>query len=160
MNYSNRQDLSIVQEKKSIVIERELDRLISERGPVSAQTIVDAATPEESPLHQYFEWNNDEAARKYRLTQAYAMLLASKFVVERQNSTVGVPQLSKEFVRKFLPCHDEAHGFSTRPEILANDETRKSVVDRKIQVLRSWCSSVVDIQELEGVRKGVLKLLK
>lgn len=158
--YVDKADLSQVQEKKGIVVEREIERLVATNGAVSAVSLLEAATPEDSPLHPFFEWNDDEAAKKYRLSQAYMMILASRFVVQLQESKKTPEVSSKHFVRKFLPQHDASHGFSTRQEILANDETKKSIVDRKVQVLRSWCASVVDIQELNDLRVGILALLK
>jgi len=43
-------------------------------GKITPTDIVEDAKNKESPLHDYFEWDNSEASRKYRLDQAREML--------------------------------------------------------------------------------------
>lgn len=53
------------------VIGEELGRLCNENaGELTPSVVVEAAQPETSPLHEYFEWDNSEAAKLYRETQA------------------------------------------------------------------------------------------
>lgn len=56
-------------QKDAEVIGPELERLAAD-GRASAPEIVKAAAPDEAPLHPYFEWDDPEAARLYRETQA------------------------------------------------------------------------------------------
>lgn len=51
------------------IIGPELER-ISEQGKATPKEIVDQARPEDSPLHPYFNWNDDSAAEAYRRWQA------------------------------------------------------------------------------------------
>lgn len=43
-------------------------------GAVSPRDVVDAAKPNDSPLHPYFEWDDDKAADNWRLDQARRLL--------------------------------------------------------------------------------------
>lgn len=45
-------------------------------GTNSPQALVEAARPKNSEIHDYFEWDNDAAADKYRLYQARNILLS------------------------------------------------------------------------------------
>ena len=45
---------------------RELER-IKKAGPLTPPRIVEAATPEDAPLHPPFEWDDGAAAGLYRL---------------------------------------------------------------------------------------------
>ncbi len=47
-----------------------LDQLVSRDGRVTPESFLDAATPDESPLHRFFEWDDSRAAREHRLHQA------------------------------------------------------------------------------------------
>jgi len=38
----------------------------SEHGKVTAQMIVDGASSPKSPIHNFFEWDDTAAGRKYR----------------------------------------------------------------------------------------------
>jgi hypothetical protein len=43
-------------------------------GLLTARVIVEAATPEEHPLHGFFEWDDAAAGAKYRIQQARALV--------------------------------------------------------------------------------------
>ena len=53
----------------------EINRLVkSGGGRITPRALVEAARGEESALHDYFEWDDSEAAEKYREMQARALL--------------------------------------------------------------------------------------
>jgi hypothetical protein len=43
-------------------------------GDLTADAVVEAARPKDSPLHGFFEWDNRQAADSYRLTQARTLI--------------------------------------------------------------------------------------
>jgi len=43
-------------------------------GTFTPKDVLDTARPKRSPLHKYFEWDDSEAAEKYRLQQAGAIV--------------------------------------------------------------------------------------
>ena len=161
MTYIEKAELSVPVQKKSLIINNSLKAMIEAKGKVTPQMIVDEAENAKSPLHKFFEWDNSAAAQKYRLMQATNMILSSKFVCMLGEKKPGSPIVDGKghMVRKLLPAYDGAHGFKDRVEVLDDKEARKSIIDRKIAVLRSWCESVVDILELEKTRNGILRLI-
>lgn len=62
-------------------------------GLLRPQAVVDAARPEDSPLHGAFCWDDTEAARLYRLDQAQRLIRRFTIEVEWENDggTVEVP---------------------------------------------------------------------
>jgi hypothetical protein len=54
-------------------VKAELDKLAVD-GKLTAQAVVDAAREESSPLHGYFEWDDNKAANEYRLLQARKLI--------------------------------------------------------------------------------------
>ena len=48
--------------------------VLAEDGDVSERNVVDIARSENSPLHRFFDWNNESAADKFRLHQAGTMM--------------------------------------------------------------------------------------
>jgi hypothetical protein len=52
------------------VVASVLDQLVSRDGRVTPESFLEAATPEDSPLHLMFEWDDGKAAREHRLHQA------------------------------------------------------------------------------------------
>lgn len=155
MNY-----LEVVpKEKKSSIISVELKTLVELHGKVTPQMVVDSAKSQKSQLHGCFEWDDSQAARKYRLAQATAMILSQKFVCELKEKKQSKLNGKKIYVRKLLPEYDNERNFRNRIEALDNDENRKIIIERKISVLRSWCNGVVDIDELQGMRQKILSMV-
>src|SRR5262252_7868920 len=68
------------------VIYEELQKL-EERGEITAQRVVDAARPEDAPMHHEFEWNDAVAGEKYRLGQARQVIRSIVIVKEPESST-------------------------------------------------------------------------
>ena len=53
-------------------------------GVVIPSTVVKAARPKRSPIHNCFEWDNNVAARKYRESQAgYLLEISLSFTKKR-----------------------------------------------------------------------------
>nr|MBP3680382.1 hypothetical protein [Clostridia bacterium] len=63
----------------------EFERIEKEYGILNPKTIVDRAKDENNVLHPYFEWNDEIAGYKYRLSQASTML-CSISVVQDENT--------------------------------------------------------------------------
>ena len=60
-------------------------------GLLRPAAVVEAAKDEESPLHGAFEWDDGEAAQKYRLLQAQTLIRSFKVEIERNGQTHTVP---------------------------------------------------------------------
>lgn len=60
-------------------------------GLLRPAAVVDAARDEKSPLHGAFEWDDTEAAQKYRLLQAQSLIRSFKVEIERGGKTHTVP---------------------------------------------------------------------
>lgn len=66
-------------------LREQLTSIYEARGQLTAQDVVDEATPKDSPLHSRFEWNDKIAGPKYRLVQAQELIRSVKVVF--RNST-------------------------------------------------------------------------
>lgn len=72
-------------------VKRALDDLAREYGVVTPEHVVDAARDPRSPLHEYFEWDDAEAAEAYRREQARALLRSWKVRIVTSDVSVDVP---------------------------------------------------------------------
>lgn len=68
----------------------------SEKG-LSPRTLLDASRDVNAPLHNEFEWRDDVAAEKYRLTQAHGIITNLRIVTVQ---TDGSKALDRAFVVK------------------------------------------------------------
>ena len=165
IKYMAKVEAQVVRKRKTTVVETTLAELVKQNGNVTPQMIVTEAEQPNHPLHEYFEWDDSEAARKFRLSQALAMILATKYVCflkenHRAKKTAGAIDSSKNAaqVRRLLPSFT-GEGFRDRSDVLRDKGARRAVVEKKLSVLRSWCQSVIDIDELSNIREGVLTLI-
>ena len=164
VSYLTKSEAHVERKPKTKTIEESCVTIIERHGTVTADLLVASATKADHPLHQYFDWDDSVAGRKWRKAQAMAMIIATQYVAmlqgngDRKVKKVASTSEKAVQVRRFLPA--AAGGFMGRAEALSDDECRKGFVDRKVGVLRSWCKSVVDVPELQTLRAGIKALLQ
>jgi hypothetical protein len=131
----------------------ELRRISAENdGKLKAEDVVEAAKPEDSPLHDRFDWDNSTAGHKYRLMQARQLI---RVVVEYTD--VGA---SKKAVRVFQSLStDRRHGggYRTTVDVLSISEHREQLLEDAINDMRSFQARYSNIQELALVRAEMAK---
>lgn len=146
-------------ERKMVVVDRELEKLYLKHKTITVEVVLEEAAKPKHPLHSYFEWDNATAADRYRKVQAYALIMASKFVVQLvQDGKAPTLIKDKARVRRLVSAF-RGEGFKMRNEALADDEMRKAIIETKKGVLRSWCNNTIDIPELEPLRVAIQKHL-
>jgi hypothetical protein len=154
--YVDRKDAQVQRERKTVLVEEELDQIHERDGVVTAQSLVEAASSPKHRLHRFFEWDDSEAAKKFRLTQATAMIMATKYmaVLEVQRGelprVVAANKVPSLPVRKFVRAKDG--GYHRRDLALEDEEERRLLVESKRAILVGWCRAVVDIHELDSLR--------
>lgn len=52
------------------------------KGPLTAETVLVEAINPKSPLHRFFQWDDQKAAHEYRLTQARSLIRSIDVVIE------------------------------------------------------------------------------
>lgn len=165
VKYLSKVEAKVVRKHKTTVIEQCLSEIVNHNGRLTQEMILTEAENEKHPLHEYFVWDDSVAGHKYRLAQATAMILSTRFVCFlTEKRTKGAAKDAIEGakdatqVRRYLPDFKN-EGFRERPDVLGDAEARRAVIERKISTLRSWCRSVVDIEELRPTCEGILALI-
>lgn len=147
-------------ERKSVVIDRELEKIYKRHKVVTVDLVLTEATKPTHPLHSYFEWDDAAAGQKYRAVQAYSLIMASKFVVQLVENGETTPRKVKGTaqVRRLVSAF-RGEGFRMRVDALRDTESRAAIIETKRSQLRSWCDSVIDISELSEIRQNILAKL-
>lgn len=79
-------------QRKHDVIERRINEIAAQHGgKITPAMVVEDARSEESPLHEFFEWDLDRAAYAHWLDTARGMLQKVRIVVIEERCTVRVP---------------------------------------------------------------------
>lgn len=120
-------------------IRNALLQLVDERGLLMPERVIDAARDAASPMHGHFTWDNDEAAHKYRLHQARALIGSVEITVNQQ-----APVTVNAFVS--LPS-DRVHGggYRTVETILGNDFMRAQLIEDIRKHIEKWESRAAEI---------------
>lgn len=147
-------------ERKSVIVDRELEKIYKRHKVVTVDVVLEEAEKETHPLHSCFEWDNERAAQKYRIVQAYSLIMASKFIVSLVENGNATPQQIKGTAQvRRLVSSFRGEGFRMRVDALKDAESRAAIIESKKSQLRSWCNSTIDIQELEPLRQQILSSL-
>ena len=125
-------------------------------GQVDRQSILEDARKKRSPLHDFFEWDDAEAANQYRLDQA-RYLLRNILVV------VKIDDEQEEEVRAFHSVvvtadgSDEAHerAYVQIDRVLTESELKEQVIDQALKALISWKKKYQQYKELAVVVKAI-----
>ena len=68
-----------------------LQKLAQEHGQLTPEIVIDYASPQNSPLHKFFQWDDSKAAELYRLEQARGLIRRIKVeYVTEETKTVTV----------------------------------------------------------------------
>ena len=103
---------------------------LSERGALTAANLVDISRPEDAPLHGEFEWNDTEAAERWREQQA-RVLIASL--------TVVVPdQPTAEAVRAFVNILYTQPEYESIGVVVRQKDKYAAMIERALSELRAF----------------------
>jgi hypothetical protein len=72
-------------------LQTEIQAVLETHGRLDADLLVEVATPEDSPLHERFVWDDAIAGHKFRLNQA-RQLIRSVRVVFKESDGINLPQ--------------------------------------------------------------------
>lgn len=125
------------------VVEEILD--IEKEDGLSAENIVERAKDKSNPLHNFFEWDNTEAAYQYRLQQGRVLINQVRVVVE-DKTLYGF-----ENVRVIVANGDTERFYKPIIEILNNEEQRKELIKRALQTQKYWAEQYEKYTELKPI---------
>src|SRR5581483_9736542 len=109
----------------------------------------------DTELHKYFEWNNDEAAEKFRLAQARALIRVAVIVEPR----------SSERVRAYVSLTSDRHnegGYRAITEIINDDVLVDTLLQDALKELAAFqrkYNHLKTIAELSGVFESIEKVV-
>jgi hypothetical protein len=83
-------------------------------GQCTPERVVKEAADPNSPLHEDFEWDDTEAGRLYRLSQARALIVRIGFYVEKVTRNLGTVTYTKEEAIKGETAGEEEENANTK----------------------------------------------
>lgn len=124
----------------------ELDRTVG----LTPENLVDASRPEDAPLHQEFEWNDELAAEEYRKTQARLLISNLSIVIEEQK---------QEPVRAFFSLqhgfHKNSGLYESTITILGDDLKREKLLETAKKEMEAFKKKYQMLSELANVFEAI-----
>lgn len=129
---------------------------LEKEGRLTAKNLLDANRPEDAPLHDEFEWDDEQAAELYREEQARKIIRC--IVVKHENVKEPVRQFINVDIgeRKYYSVDVLLQTESTRSAMLRSALAELSSFQRKYKMLKELAQVFTAIDQLnfEEIMKG------
>lgn len=119
---------------------------IEQRGVLTPAALVDEARPEDSPIHDSFEWDDEIAAEKYRCTQA------GYYIRHLEAIPVDTGKPMPAFLSATpVSAKGGSNGYVSIETALASEPTRAIVLERAKRELTAFREKYEELEELADV---------
>lgn len=125
----------------------ELQRIYERDGVIEPETVVAESRTPSAPLHSCFEWDDEKAAHKYRITQAQNIIRA----------IVVVDEAKQPETRAFVNVQREYHPVSV---VVRNPEKREILLQNALNELRWFERKYNTLHELSNVFAAIEEVTK
>lgn len=142
------------------IIVTELQRIAKKSGGILIpEKVVDEARSETSVLHDQFCWDDDKAAREYRIWQARQLIRTTVRYIEIDGKERSV----RVFV-SLMPDRDEdGGGYRDVIAVLSDKSMRRQMLEDALNELQSFEKKYANLKELAEVfvasKRARVKLL-
>lgn len=115
------------------------------KGELTPKDVVDDARNDNSPLHSFFEWDDGEAAEKYRLQQARGLIRSVVAIYTR-------PEAAAVRTRMFVHINEPgAQHYREASHAMSITATREAVLRRAWRELQQWRQRYKDLKEFSDL---------
>lgn len=129
-----------------MALEAELRRL-SIDGTVTPEQVVEAARPDDAPLHGEFNWDDASAAHQHRLDQARTLIKSVRLVIR----TSTIPFTSVAYV-KDVRLEPSQQGYVPLRDLVSDEERASLTMDAELLRLNALIERVREIASVIGQR--------
>lgn len=123
-------------------------------GILKAEDVVRSAEEISSPLHNYFEWDDSEAAVQWRLQQARQLI---RYVVV-------LPPKDSTPISAYVSLRDdrvhEGGGYRAIAEVMSDEQLREKLLAEAMEDLKHWEMKYQRLTELKSVFEAIAKTRK
>lgn len=130
----------------------ELERLVDQHGgTVTPQLVIATAAKKKNPLHEYFEWDDTEAAHQYRLEQARKLIRVWVCVL---------PQKPRRPVRMMVSLTDDRgkEGYRRLVDVMGDTELREKLIEEAKRDMAYFRRKYALLSELAEVFEAMDKV--
>lgn len=122
--------------------------LLAEKGCIGPGEVVRDAEPLDSPLHEYFTWDDTSAARLHRLEEARELIRSVAVVVVGRDDQ---RRISRAFVTLRPAGTRRPEPYQDINRVMGDAEKRKALLAIALAEARAWMDRYEHFRELAGV---------
>ena len=120
--------------------------------------VVEVARNPRSPLHAFFDWDDESAAQKYRLWKARKLIGSVRILVIDEKGR-KVPQ--RAFFNVRLDDDEEpGRAYVSIGRVMEDAALRKQVVERALMDAEHWAEKYRQVRELKRIRIVIRRVAK
>jgi hypothetical protein len=135
-------------------VTHELNRLAKQhKGHLTPEAVIEAAKDPDSPLHGEFTWDDEQAAYRYRLVQASALIRGATLIVKTGETRTILPA----FVRDPDKPHHE-QGYITTIKAKSDEETVHAVLTEEFARAASILARAKKLAAYFGMENDVAEV--
>lgn len=141
-----------LKQKHVKVVAAAVQKLERENGKARPHDLLAIARPESSPLHSLFNWDNDDAAEKWRLHQARVFIRAVTVVYHEGEDEkwsgpafVSVTTISEDEDGK----EKRDRGYMSVERALSDPVVREQLLDEALRQADYWKQKYRNLKELQ-----------
>lgn len=137
--------------------------LEEENNGLLPEILIEDGKREDSPLHDWFEWDDKRAARRYRIEQAEHLLRSIVVMVKSgEDEEREVRAFHAVEVKDAEPSDRDGHNrkrYVSISNVLSDQNYRKQLVEIALRELEIWRKKYATYQELTWAVEAVSKVL-
>ena len=132
---------------------QELLSIQDKYGELTAANVLKEATKKRHPLHNYFDWNETDAAKKWRLHQANKLIVRAK---------VTITPHEEKTVHAFVSINEEdmPARFVHVPDAISDDMLAAQIFEQLENRIERIEMQLMAMKQLQGATKDALKQAK
>ena len=136
----------------------ELIRLRQGSGEsMKTKDVVESARSEDSPLHDFFMWDDTKAAELYRRVQARHLVSGLVEVIIEENEEKEIPI----FYNVIEENEDNgSQGYVMHEEVGRNGEYRDQLLQKAVQEIKHWQAKYKTLKDLDLIFGAIEKVQK
>lgn len=123
-------------------------------GELQPAAIVDEAADEGHALHDYFEWDDSEAAKEHRLLQARQLIAC---VVTLEVGPARLTEPTRLFVSVQETAYEKDAGFENINLVIRNPKARERLLEQARREMEAYQKKYAILEELAEVFKAAKK---
>ena len=126
---------------------------IRHKHKLTVRSVLSDAEDPKSPLHKYFDWDDTEAAKKWRVHQAQRLICAVQVYIPTHK-----PEHTSVRVRKYW--RGKPHVYDEVKTVLRKKESREYVLAQVLRELERIRTTYAHLSELAEVFAAIDKVAK